>query len=1520
MSRKRQRSGEEEGEVEDEKGGGGKKPGAVKVPVQATLEPGVRWHSGVRQTLSESVSDSLRTMRERADRFVLPVRERQNAITLATTPGLHGTKVLDQEEASTPLYPIMHLLAHNNSWHRASVAETLRAVAAPELAADLSALHTKADASSRSTSAVQKPGIRFVHPDLGSFATNTTNTVAAFEERGLRPAASAPTAALPRKAAERAKVLYDMDRKLREVSFFDDDVLDDDGPDAEPYGMAPGQYRLLKHLAANLGERFAQRHEHQRDFGENVPRRSIETISLARLNELRFPVHGHWRGCKQGAQCIVRQLAASQRRPDIGYTQREYLSQEAERAYLQRREAGIAVDDAEDVDGPPNLCVDDIIFACTGEYYQNLATKPVPREPINLFALEDGAYAREYLIPQQDTGIEGNSVVVSCWLWILIFSPLVGNVPMFHGSTRQFTRRTLPDGSEVSYLEDTGSVFRPSLSEANTCLGAPKARPFAGPFRFVTAPLAVFLPRFRLEEAAGAAAAWITFLRECHPAVIADRVALVSLEDDGSAHGSTATGSTSIPLLPVVWLRRAVAHHTHIIGELTPQATAMTLRVFDTHSDAAAGELLRRWMDIAFCSFERSVSLWLQHARQGHLALTIAPVALLLGAACYAPSTRVFWSAILDHGRGIHVPRSVARALAASRRSAVQQTWHALADAILGADSDTHVFWAVALFRCACAAYCNAAFYRREPAASEDFDKQAHYFMETHTHLLTHMTRAPDASSDRHLFEAAPAPATQSRAEHDVRNERAPWLALFYPAAHRVLCAEELPDLAPALAYANPWYDMGSRKTQSAQFSMLVLLFLVKVINSTCQRRGYMDILQRDIKAFPVLGRLMRLIIYCVLAGNLPHALHRLPLAARTRLAASFAPFANAEVDADFAAWMHDKRMTVWFLVREYYFFHVENAWVLERIFSDSRKWPRFKAIVRVANGEVRHEAATQLATSPVVDWNDIESVTLDYTDRKGKEHWCTSGLIMDRHGRTLPQFIKLRKGRFEEVFRSKTKGIETSLALDYAAAEAWLNTDGRLYYCHLVAWYLAQRSHVATTPLKRRLVIETRWLKALGMSEEGLRDFRMFMFEYYEWDTCDESLKKKARHLFTRRWEDYVIARALCRLIEVYRDQTVFILPVEQTLRQVHALRASIGIEPWFATPSHAGRLYYCEGCHKWASHVQDRDLVLAGDLRSTLDAHESLLERVEEQGRLASSPVVGSVRKVAHAACEALAFGSNATGATVCCFRRVFLDPLDDGRLYCKRGIFLSPSGEGDNSVANIAPFALDDGDDSEEDEDGDAAEEDPFESLAFDDGTNLGQWLRKHGADAVAEAGETTTAKGKTMDDVTLLALKTFSCNRPLTEVCLAGAYWRLHGRSYGLCVYCGRACEVLNCNKTALGLSCGKHALAGVYPDNHRIWLSLQMTRSHVLQTFAPPPPRHRCFACRSAVSVRFVEAYDFQHCLFRVPLCQYHFLCCSALIPIAQARPKHSGAGLTVVPPPLRIDHIMERVWSETLLE
>lgn len=1106
-------------------------------------------------------------------------------------------------------------------------------------------------------------------------------------------------------------------------------------------------------------------------------------------------------------------------------------------------------------------------------------------------------------------------------------------MPQFLASTRQFTKRKLPDGREVDYLEDTNSVFRPSLSEANTCLGAPKARPFAGPFRFVETPVTVFLPRFHLERAAGPAAAWIAFLRDCHPAVLADRAALARAED-GSASGSAGVERdgcehSSIPLLPVVWLRRAIdlISFRDNCGELTPQATLMTLRIFqvsDPADSATAGAILQQWMDITFCSFERSVSLWLHEARQGNFRLAIAPIALLLGSPCYPRSTRVFWSKIVDHGRGLHVPSVVQAAVSQAPRD-IARTWRNIADAILGESLDeTHVFWAVSLFRCACAAYFNTAVYRRDPAASEEFDRQVHYFMDTHAQLLAHMLREPRASSDRCLFEAAPAPPTAPAVKLvPTRRPRLPWLALLYPAAHRVLCAEELPDLAPSLVYANPWYDMGNRKTQATLFPMLVLLFLVKVINSTCQRRAYVDILERDIVAFPVLGRFLRLVVYCVLAGNLPHALHRLPLGARARLAASFAPFANAEIDAGFLQWMRSKCMVMWFLVREYYFFHVSNAWVLERIFADSRKWPRFKTIVRITNGEVRREIAAQLGSLSEGDasgvyWDDLERITRNGLDRKGKETITKKGLVMTRHDCTLKQFNKLRKGRFEEVFKSKTKGIEKSLALDYAAADAWLNSDGRLEACHLVAWYLALRSHAEATSLKRQLVIETRWFKVLGMSEKGLKALRCWMFEYYEWDTGDESLKAKGRWLFETCWQDYVTARVTFRLIELYRDQTVVIMPLAPTLRQVNVLRAAMNIEPYFASPPHLGRHLFCEGCHNWVSDVCCRDPVLFGDLRSTLDAHGTMRKRLHEEAEERAAVLYGErtvslpgSKRAAQAAAASLAFGSNASGAGVCSFRRVYMDPLDGNR-YCTRGNFGAP-------LPDEAPVWLDEedadpagGNGRKGDED---EEEDPFDTLALGR-MNTKQWLRKHGK----KAAQQTTApppKGKTIaevGDVALHALKKFSCNRPLTEICLLGTYYRLHGRFYGLCVFCGRPCEILACNKTSLGPSCGKHALADTYPDNHRIWTSLGVTRAETLQAFANPAPRHRCFACRSATAVRYLEAYDFKHRLFRVPLCLHHFLCCSSLVPVAPRSTEQGSA--VVVPPPLRIDVIMERVWAK----
>lgn len=696
-----------------------------------------------------------------------------------------------------------------------------------------------------------------------------------------------------------------------------------------------------------------------------------------------------------------------------------------------------------------------------------------------------------------------------------------------------------------------------------------------------------------------------------------------------------------------------------------------------------------------------------------------------------------------------------------------------------------------------------------------------------------------------------------------------------------------------------------------------------------------MDIFLRDVTANPILGELARLVFRCVLVGDLPYAKSRLPLGARVRVRLSFAPFANERVQKDFFVWMENKSMTFWFLAREFLFFHISNNFVLERVLGDSRKWSRFVAIVRITIAEIRRDIAAQVARGGDISWEDIERTEFEYRDKKGKDTYGTSGRIKDRHERSLYQFNKLKKGRFEEIFKRKTKAIESSLGLHYEEAWTFLQSENRNYYCHLVAWYLAQRSHSAETPLKWQLVIETRWFKALGMSREGLALFRDWIFEYYEYDTGDNGMKSRGIAFFKNNWRDYVIARVMCRLIELYRDQTPFFLPLDQTLRQIHALRASLGIEPWFATPPQLGRHMYCQGCHQWATTVAPHDLVLAGELRPTLEAYEALKARSDARGTSAATNV-GRLHSKPVSASDAarLAFGSNANEAAVASFRAAYMDPLD-GRLYCRRGHFKPPThgnGEDDEQAPQTALDAaaaagLGVTTDSTNPAMEDAIDApDPFDDLALGRVDPV-RWLKAHAAKgtdpaetgfhrtaakspfATAETGSAITR----IEDVTVLAVSNFSCNNPLVEVCLLGTYWRLHGRMYGLCVFCGRACEVINCNKTSLGLSCGKHALADTYASNHRTWLGLGITRAEVVQTFANPAPRRPCFACRRAPATRFVEAYDFMHQLFLVPLCAHHFLCLGSLIPMAPRLGE--GRGPVVVASPLRIDHVMERVWA-----
>ncbi len=1059
-----------------------------------------------------------------------------------------------------------------------------------------------------------------------------------------------------------------------------------------------------------------------------------------------------------------------------------------------------------------------------------------------------------------------------------------GHVPLFLINTRQFEKRELPDGTVVNYWADTTPDFQPSLSEANTCFGAWKARPFAGHRRFVPASLRVFMPRVSLEQAANPAPLWARFLRECHPPVLADRVLLADMEDRGQ-EGKIPSS------FPVAWLRRSLLSTPSFLDIMTPLAVTMTQQVFGVLDLDA---LLLEWTDLAFCTFERSVALWMQAVRQKRYALTLAPLLLFFDAPCYRPM-REYWTVMHSHVLGMTPPPGVAAAL---KERHLESTFEALAAALVS-QTDTHVLWAVALWRCAAAVFFDEYIQRKDV---DTFNYQAHLFAHTHDDLLTHMTLK--GMGDRFLFAAPEGPEAPREAIRTLRDPL-PWLALFYPAANRLCCAEEMVDLAPTLALANPWYDAGSRKTLEDVLHALLQIFLLKVMPHSCQRRGYTQILDRKGKAFPVLDKLSRLIAKCVLLGNLPHAISRLPLVARLCVTASFEPFATPEVEVALQNWMETKHLTVWFLMREYFFFHVENTFVLEQIFADSRKWPKFKALVRTSNGETRRDIVAQMITlGAPISWDGIERVAFDYRDKHGKDHFCIVGRLMDRHDRSLKLFTKLKKGRFEEIFKKKARAIERSLNLDYEAARAFLQQDNRDHYCHLVAWMLAKRSHAPTTSLHQQLVIETRWFKWLGASKEGLKDVRTLEFEYYEYDTGDEGLKAKIRRIHTRCPNDYILFCVLFKQIHYYREQTEFVLPIQRAHWTVNALRAPM-VEGWFATPPHVGRYHYCDGCHQWASRVTPSHPILMGELGPSQEALVELRARVTEKsachavlyGERTATP--SSAKALAVSEQRTLAFGSNSNEASICSFRQAFVDPLN-GQLFCRRGHFYDTT----SRPAAIDPDTVV--------PEGDMVQEDPFDDLALGR-INPKQWMKRHGKELAAAPQPVVESGSSGIKELSALAMSTMTCNNPLKEIDLMGIYKRLHGRPYGTCVYCGQLCEVLNCNKTEDGLSCGRHPLPAHYPDHHRLWLRLGITRTEVLQAFPNPKLTVPCFACRSAPSVRYVESHDFLNQMFVVPLCAYHFLCCSALIPLT---PRLSEIGGTaVVPPPVRIDHIMEKVWT-----
>lgn len=441
-------------------------------------------------------------------------------------------------------------------------------------------------------------------------------------------------------------------------------------------------------------------------------------------------------------------------------------------------------------------------------------------------------------------------------------------------------------------------------------------------------------------------------------------------------------------------------------------------------------------------------------------------------------------------------------------------------------------------------------------------------------------------------------------------------LSEYYPSVQRVCCAEELPDF---IFYATDNFKTGSNlKERSSLDDKIGHIYINKTGANICMIRNLFDIIIRYGEEHPLIYDSLKNVLKCVLLGNLPKSRGSLAMIARVRINLSFFP---EEADAvipeaefqeltkakslkrkrskkktkdelvytktRFKLWLLLCRHFVLYLLKEFYFYIANSSQCFADILRTDYKFVQYTDIVLVGNGRCRNiisRQCTQLPLDQPLDWRvvEFEEKAVDTYDAK-------SGEIKKFHAWALKVARKVQKDDFMKILAKKMTGVEELIKLPknytpfyYVEGKGQASPSQRIsdVQLHMICRSMAHR---------RSRLIQTRWFQVMGMTREGLDKLRNWQFCYYTYEIPDNSLKAMIHEFQAHSMQDYMILKTVVRLVEYYKHEQLFHLPLHCCKQQTYALRRLLTIEDWEPTPPELGFAYQCKGCLKFATTILD-------------------------------------------------------------------------------------------------------------------------------------------------------------------------------------------------------------------------------------------------------------------------------------------------------------------------------------------
>jgi hypothetical protein len=536
----------------------------------------------------------------------------------------------------------------------------------------------------------------------------------------------------------------------------------------------------------------------------------------------------------------------------------------------------------------------------------------------------------------------------------------------------------------------------------------------------------------------------------------------------------------------------------------------------------------------------------------------------------------------------------------------------------------------------------------------------------------------------------------------------------FYPLANRVCCAEELPDF---ITYTTDNFKTGSNlKERSSLDDKIGHLFVNKTGPNICKIRNFFDIIIRYGEDERIIYDILKNVIKCVLLGNLPHSRGSLDIVARIKINLSFfSEEADAPIsEEEFREITKNKslkrkrskkktknellypktRLKLWlllcrhfglFLLKEFLFYIAESSHCFNEILSVDYKFLQYREIVLTGNGRCRTELSRQAKERAL--WTSFDWSVIEFEEKSNETYDTKSGEIKKFHAWALKVARKVQKDDFMKILAKKMTNTEESITLakDYtpfyyvetrgetASPERCISLDE----LHFICWCMAKN---------RSRVMETRWFQVMGMSRKGLETLRDWLFMYNTYDVPDNSFKALIMDFQIENMKDYMILKTVLKLIEYYKNEQLFHLPLYYAKKQIYALRRLLGVQDWEPTPPLLGFSYQCPGCHKFANaiiepldHTCQPQTTVTTKTTTTaaVKKQETLVKRDDgevskKRGR--KTKLRKNNDKLAVETQPSATTTKNTTltvanNVTTTCFLNMAFYNMDDGKLYCSK-----------------------------------------------------------------------------------------------------------------------------------------------------------------------------------------------------------------------------------------------------------